>query len=354
MALKIPPALYDYILYYECAAGDWIDLNQKANIKGDGSLMNYINWNASPTTVKGDSGGPTLFGVTHKTWRNYATKHGLNPNLSGMGKSGWIKIMEYFWSDYSHADLCANYACAMALFQMAWGGFSKSSDLLATLRSNKDKNYNFQNYSSTYAKISDTTNAYTDPMKAYDIIRKAKSTYLYNISTPDKANSKFRVGWLRRNVLAFTPIGLFVDTKGNLYTEEGLSYNSTLQDWENAAIRMANANTPGYRCIFNWGATPEQIAAMAANAGIYSPSDGMMAGYGGGAAGGSYGGCGGVHQLGNYTNSPDMVITPQQTQSREEVLNTLVGGSYTPDEIKKCSELITSDKKKNVKTKSEK
>ena len=39
--------------------------------------------------------------------------------------------------------------------------------------------------------------------------------------------------------------------------------------------------------------------------------------------------------------------------NKEDVLNTLVGGSYTPENIKKCSELITSDKKKNVKTKSE-
>ena len=58
---------------------------------------------------------------------------------------------------------------------------------------------------------------------------------------------------------------------------------------------------------------------------------------------------GGVYQLGNYTNAPDMEIISQQTQNREDVLNTLVKGSYMPNDIKKCSELITSDKKKGNK-----
>lgn len=68
---------------------------------------------------------------------------------------------------------------------------------------------------------------------------------------------------------------------------------------------------------------------------------------------GSYGGCGGVYQLGNYSNAPDVQIVNQQAKNREEVLNTLLGGSYTPEQVKKCDELITSDKKKNVKIKSE-
>ena len=68
---------------------------------------------------------------------------------------------------------------------------------------------------------------------------------------------------------------------------------------------------------------------------------------------GAYGGCGAVSQLGNYSNAPDVQIIHQQTQSRDEVLNTLVGGSYTPNDVKKCSELTSADKKKSVKTKSE-
>ena len=72
-------------------------------------------------------------------------------------------------------------------------------------------------------------------------------------------------------------------------------------------------------------------------------------------SGGAYGGCSGVYQLGNYSNTSNtnMVIKKQQTKNREEVLNTLVSNSYTPDQVKKCSELISADKKKEIKTKSE-
>ena len=48
-----------------------------------------------------------------------------------------------------------------------------------------------------------------------------------------------------------------------------------------------------------------------------------------------------------------MVIKKQQTKNREDVLNTLISNSYTPDQVKKCSELISADKKKEIKTKSE-
>ena len=85
----------------------------------------------------------------------------------------------------------------------------------------------------------------------------------------------------------------------------------------------------------------------------YDLSQSQFSGGGsGGSSSGAYGGCGGVSQLGNYSNAPDMQIVHQQTQSKEEVLNTLVGGSYTPDQVKKCAELITADKKKENKTKS--
>ena len=73
------------------------------------------------------------------------------------------------------------------------------------------------------------------------------------------------------------------------------------------------------------------------------------------ASGGAYGGCSGVYQLGNYSNTSNtnMAIKKQQTKNREEVLNTLVSNSCTPDQVKKCSELISTDKKKEIKTKSE-
>jgi hypothetical protein len=68
---------------------------------------------------------------------------------------------------------------------------------------------------------------------------------------------------------------------------------------------------------------------------------------------GSYGGCGSVTQLGSYTNVPVEQSIQKQSQNREDVLNTLVNGSHTPNNIKKCNELTSAEKKKNIKTKSE-
>ena len=70
-------------------------------------------------------------------------------------------------------------------------------------------------------------------------------------------------------------------------------------------------------------------------------------------SGGAYDGCRGVYHLGNYSNTSNIDIKKQQTKNREEVLNTLISNSYTPDQVKKCSELISADKKKEIKTKSE-
>lgn len=68
---------------------------------------------------------------------------------------------------------------------------------------------------------------------------------------------------------------------------------------------------------------------------------------------GVYGGCGAVSQLGNYTNNPDTQSTQKQTKNREDVLNTLINGSDTPNNVNKCAELISTEKKKGVKIKSE-
>ena len=80
---------------------------------------------------------------------------------------------------------------------------------------------------------------------------------------------------------------------------------------------------------------------------------GFSGSYSSGTSSGAYGGCGGVYQLGNYTNAPDAQIEYKQIQNKEDVLNTLMSGSYTPNEVKKCAELITADKKKNEKVQSE-
>ena len=333
--LTPPPALYDYVLYYECAEKDWIGgkSSVKTNVKGDGSLMDYINWSVSPS---------------------YTT----------MNKQGWLDVVDYFWNTYSCGGKSANYACAFALFQMAWGGFSKNNleKLLKTLKENADKkDYVFSNSGGYYSQIADATHAYTDSMVAYDYIRKAKSTYLYNISTPDRTNSKFRCGWLTRNTLSFTPYGLYICKFTYDKSGKGLKYESPLNKWETAAIELAQENKSGYVKIFDWGASPESIEKITSSSyDLAAYGYGSSNNYSGGSnnyseriTGGAYGGCGGVQQLGNYSNTSDMDIKPQQTQNREEVLNTLVNNSYTPEQVKKCSELISADKKKEIKTKSE-
>lgn len=360
--LTPPPALYDYVLYYECAEKDWRGGNSsvKTNVKGDGGLMDLINWNSTYSYDPDDAGGKTLFGVTESTWKSFVNKYpnkGYNTSLNSMGKQGWIDVIGYFWDNYSCGGKSANYACAFALFQMAWGGFSKNNleKLLKTLKENADKkDYVFSNSGGYYSQIADATHAYTDSMVAYDYIRKAKSTYLYNISTPDRTNKKYRCGWLTRNTLSFTPYGLYICKSGYSNMGKGLKYESTLNQWEQASIELAQENKSGYVKIFDWGASPESIEKITSSTyDLTSYGSGTSGGYSGGSTGGSYSGCSGVYQLGNYSNTSDMAITPQQTQNREEVLNTLVSNSYTPDKVKKCSELITADKKKGIKTKSE-
>ena len=242
------------------------------------------------------------------------------------------------------------------MFQMVWVGFSsKSQDkLLSTLKKNADiKNYPFITSGSKYRKIADATHAYTDPMIAYDYIRKAKSSYLYNISTPDRSNKKYRCGWLTRNTLSFTPYGLFVPT-GVSYQTANLKYDSPLSQWEDVAIKWANEKISGYVKIMDWGATPESIDKITSNTYNYvSAIESYLPKSSNTSSSGAYGGCGGVYQLGNYTNAPEIQIIHQQTQNREEVLNTLINGSYTPNDIMKCSELISAEKKKGIKTKSE-
>ena len=58
---------------------------------------------------------------------------------------------------------------------------------------------------------------------------------------------------------------------------------------------------------------------------------------------------GNVQQLGNSSNSTNNnTLTQQQIKNRENLLNTLIKGSPTPNNIKRCSELISTCKKKNV------
>lgn len=350
------PALYDFVLYWECASKDWKSGAKKSTISGNGSLMEMINWNSTYSFDPDDAGGKTLFGVTEASWQAYVKKYpekGYSSDLNSMGQKGWMDQINWYWSEKSSSGLCANYACAFVMFQMVWVGFSKSSqeNLLETLKKNADKkDYNFITSGSNYRRIADATHAYTDPMIAYDYMRKANSSYYYNISTPNRTNKKYRMGWLNRASLSYTPYGLYVPVSVS-GSSAGLKYESSLSDWEAAAKRMAENNTSGYVKIMDWGASPESIAQMAAS--TYDFFSSASAGFSPNmCSSGVYGGCGCVSQLGNYSSAPDMQIEFQQTQNREDVLNTLLMGSYTPNDVKKCEELISSDKKKHKKIKS--
>ena len=90
------------------------------------------------------------------------------------------------------------------------------------------KDYSFITTGDTYRKIADATHAYKDPMIAYDYMRKANAAYYYNISTPDRTNKKYRMGWLNRSALSYTPYGLYVPTTIDVKSV-GLQYSSSFQ-----------------------------------------------------------------------------------------------------------------------------
>lgn len=359
--LQIPPALYDYVLFYECAPKDWTNVNNKLKVKGDGGLMNSIKWDIGYSYHPNDTGGNTKFGITENTWKNFVESYpnkGYNSNLNSIRKNSWMDVVQWFWDTYSYASSAANYACAMLLFQMAWGGYSGAETLIKNLKAKSDKkDYNYLAKGSSYKRIADATNAFTDPMVAFNIMRNSLLSHYYNISRPDYVNKKgvgknmdFRVGWFNRAALPFTVYGLYACTSTSGKSLK-LNYSSTIPQWEDAISRHLQNGAKGMVKIFDWGLTPEQIANMEPIP--YDPSSFDASSSSSGYTGGSYIGCGGVYQLGNYSNAPDMNIVPQQTQNREEVLNTLLSGSYTPDAVKKCDELIEVEKKKNKKTKSE-
>jgi hypothetical protein len=370
--LTIPAAIYDYVLYYECAQKDWLDFRKRSQVKGDGSLMNAIKWDVTFSIHPNDTGGATKFGIIATTWESFVKGNpgkGYNKDLNSMNRQGWIDVVGWFWNSYSYASSAANYACACLLFQMSWGGFSKASKLADALKSSADKtDYKFISSSNSYRRIADATHAYTDPMKAFSIMRNSILSYYFNISTPTyinsigKKNDVYRVGWFNRVAIPFTLYGLYVDVTLNGGKGLGLKYESTIADWDAAISQHMQNGAKGIIKLLDWGVDPASMEQMMADAGssygyFASGSDASSGSYiynSSGSGGGSYGGCGGVYNLGDYSNAPDAQIVYQQTQNRDEVLSTLVGGSYTPDQVKKCPELITSDKKKNEKAKSEK
>ena len=344
--LTVPPVLYDYILYYECAASDWTSYKKRFNIKGDGSLMDYIRWDCKPSVDPRDAGGPTKCGVTEKTWKEYSSKP-----LEQMNRADWQGIVKKRWEDVvsGAGAYAANYACGLLLFQAAWGGFTGGEKCLAKLKETADiKDYPYISKGYIYKKIADATHAFTDPMVAFNILRNAILTHYYNISTPNNTNKVYRMGWFNRVAIPFTPYGFYLSL-GPDGKSLGLKYESTIEDWDSKVMPYIQNGAKNLVKIFDWGIDPESIPNLIANTSYDLSTSGYGYSNGCGYSNSAYSGCGGVHQLGNYSNAPDAQIIFQQSQSREEVLNTLIGGSYAPDQVKKCAELITSDKKKGVK-----
>lgn len=355
--LKVTPVVYDFTLFWECAQKDWKNKSAKLNIKGDGSLVNALDWASTYSFDPNDSGGATKFGVTESTWQSFVKAHpnkGYSPNLNSLRKDSWFEVVKWFWEDLSSCGYCANYACGFIMLQMRWMGFGQDSqkNLLATLKANADKkDYNFISKGSNYRRIADATHAYTNPMIAYNYMVNTYIKYLYNLSSPGNKNHTYRCGWMNRIALGFPPDGLYVCVRAS-GESVGLNKSSNMQSWISTALNFSKNKQKGYVKLLDWGASPEEIAQMQNIAYDFSQNDsesGSSYYY----SSGSYGGCGGVYQLGNYSNAPDAQIIPQQIQNRDEVLQTLINGSYTPDAVKKCEELITVEKKKNVKIKSE-
>lgn len=368
--LTIPPAFYEYILLYECAQKDWLPntYNLKLNANGNGDVLNGIKWDTTASYDPRDTGGETKFGITKTTWQSFydnLNKNGGFPpnygnrNINSITKDGFFAVLDWFWNTYTHAGDSANFACAFTMCQMGWGGYlpSNINNTIKKLKENADiKDYPYNKNYSSYRAMADATHAFSDPMMAFNILRQCLGARYYNLSSKDDYNM-WRTGWMSRSILSLTPYGLYINLAGG--NKVGLTYDSSYDAWEAKMQEMvANCdNNKLYIKIFDWGASPESIEKMSSANINFEPSsynngygDGTSSGYSGG---GSYSGCGSVSQLGNYSNAPDANIIPQQKQSRDEVLNTLMGGSYTPGDVKTCDELITTDKKKNKKRKSE-
>lgn len=255
--------LYDYILFYECAAGDWVSGkgSQKLQImKAEpGTLMNYINWNVGGTTVEGDSGGNTKCGVTQATWESWyrknSKKYGITTgtDVNKMDKRGWLSLIDSIWVK------CANDACSIVLFQCKWGGWSKADKCLKKLKEKSDvRGYSFKSSGDVYARIADATHAFKNPMDAFQIIRDEHQQYLYDISAPGKKNSRFRQGWMRREVAPFQDDGLYVESGGiSRYTSD----TTTLHEWR-AICSQQKGKMAGYVKLCSWDNMPSNPEAF--------------------------------------------------------------------------------------------
>lgn len=354
--LPIPPALYDYVLFYECATKDWKSKNIKLNVDGTGNSLSMIKWDTTASIHENDAGGATKCGITTRTWASYAKNHGHNTDVNLITQEQWVEFIGNWWNNVSYAAYCNGYACAFQLFQMVWGGFGSKSakSLIQVLKENADiKDYPFIKSNSFLRTIADATHAFTDPMVAFKYMQMSKFNYLFSISTPDYINSKgkkndvFRHGWFNRNALGITFHGLYANLSAS-GKRIGWTYDTPTSQWHSIVQNHIANGASGMKKLFDWGVDPENIQDLIqSDLGAYDPSL-----YNNNYSNSNYLSSG-ISQLGDYSNYANSNIIFQHYQNREDVLQTLVGGSYMPDEIKPCEELISSDKKKNVKIKSE-
>lgn len=279
--LPIPTAIYDYILYYECAEKDWADKSAKSYVgkKPAGFLINSINWGTTSTTVKGDSGGATKCGIIKTTWAEWysrnAKAYGLTcgPDINKMDLKGWKSLISSWWAE--GPGLAANLACAVVLFQARWVGWGDKTSpgpnkTLQILKSSADKkDYQFKTKGGIYARLADATHAYSNPMNAYKILRENHIQYLYNVSAPGNSNNQFRVGWMRREVAPFQPDGLYVEPGSKSYSSNS---KFTINQWEQ--FFASKKGKGSYVMIYPWD-TPLQEEFVTADKEPYYDQDGV-------------------------------------------------------------------------------
>ena len=200
----------------------------------------------------------------------------------------------------------------------------------------------------------------------YKALRQYTNVTVYRDKTQYGQKGPYKLN-LFTNTLDEGYFGINFHKTGNPHGKTANGWSAGCQTFKylsefNEAMQMANAATSRGQKTFNYylanldefeagGVIDEKGTAY--DFSQSSQFGGQVNGGSQHSTSGAYGGCGSVGQLGSYTNTPEVTVIHQQTQNREEVLNTLVSGSYSPNEIKKCAELISSDKKKNKKTKSE-
>ena len=87
--LPMHPALYDYILYYECSPNDWVPKRPAIeNIDGTGNTRNFIDW-TNAVIITDSNGKQTKLGVNEVAWYPYVNN---KIPLKNMDANGWSGV----------------------------------------------------------------------------------------------------------------------------------------------------------------------------------------------------------------------------------------------------------------------